>query len=84
MAFVHTQEQDEAVSTESSSSMSDIDSLLSEILNDPNVFSLLESTSPAPSPQPPLCLSPSAQQLEQEALASIGQFPQQSVYPAER
>ena len=64
--------------------MSDIDSLLSEILNDPNVFSLLESPSPAPSPQPPLCLSPSAQQLEQEALASIGQLPQQNQYPAER
>ena len=56
-------------------SSSEIDRLLSEILNDPSVFSLIDS-SPASSsssaPSPP-CYSPSPQQLEQEALASLEQ-----------
>ena len=67
-------------SPESSSSPSnDIDRLLSEILNDPNVFSLVNSpsSSSASSAASPPCYSPGPQQLEQEALASLGQAQQQ-------
>lgn len=65
-----------AGSPDSVSSSSDIDRLLSEILNDPNVFSLLDSPSSSSSSAPsPPCYSPSPQQLEQEALASLGQQP---------
>ena len=87
MAFELVPEQSTLSSAESpESSSSDIDRLLSEILNDPNVFSLIDSpsssSSSAPSPHPsPPCYSPSAQQLEQEALASLGQQLSQHQYP---
>ena len=62
----------------SSSSTNDIDRLLSEILNDPSVFSLVDSpsSSSASSAASPPCYSPGPQQLEQEALASLGQSQQ--------
>lgn len=63
-----------AGSPDSGSSSSDIDRLLSEILNDPSVFSLLDSPSSSSSlAASPPCYSPSPQQLEQEALASLEQ-----------
>ena len=90
MAFELAPEQHVAAgsvgSPDSSSSPSnDIDRLLSEILNDPNVFSLVDSpsSSSASSAASPPCYSPCPQQLEQEALASLGQQQLHGV-PSER
>lgn len=68
---------------EGPSSTNEIDRLLNEILNDPNVFSLIDASptsSSSSAPSPP-CYSPSPQQLEQEALASLGQQQQQQSHP---
>ena len=80
MAYELSPEQpvapDPGGSPDSASSSSDIDRLLSEILNDPSIFSLLESSPSAPTPSAapsPPYHSPSPQQLEQDALASLGQ-----------
>ena len=59
---------------DSPNSTNEIDRLLNEILNDPNVFSLIDASptsSSSSAPSPP-CYSPSPLQLEQEALAALG------------
>lgn len=80
MAFEVASDQPVSLSTDTPDA-NDIDRLLSEILNDPSVFSLLDSPSSSSSSAPsPPCFSPSPQQLEQEALASLGQHQPQSLY----
>lgn len=82
MAFEVPTEQT-AASTEAPDDglFNDIDRLLSEILNDPSVFSLIDSPSSSSSSAPsPPCFSPSTQQQEQDALASVGQQQPQPLY----
>lgn len=83
MAFEVPPEQAAARSAETPDEglSDDIDRLLSEILNDPSVFSLLDSPSSSSSSAPsPPCFSPGTQQQEQEALPSLGQQQPQPLY----